>query len=88
MLPYIVGLGIAFDLITVRAIFVSITEKKFRPGVPLVSLICYGIFFGWEFIVSLDTAEFFNPYLFLAGGLIVLHILLQAISSLTKKKYS
>lgn len=87
MLLYIIGLGLVFDLITLRAIILSVAEKKHRPGVPIVSLVCYGIFFVWELVLSLDTNEFSNPYLLLAGGLIILHILLQSVVHLTKRKY-
>ena len=87
MLPYIIGLGLIFDLITLRAIILSVAEKKYRPGLPLISIVCYGIFFVWEFILCLDAGDFSNPYLLLASGLIALHILLQAVIHVAKRKY-
>ena len=88
MILYIIGLGIIFDLITLRAIILSVAEKKYRPGVPLISLACYCVFFVWELMICLDAGEFANPYLLLAGALIIIHILLHMVSHMAKKKYS
>lgn len=87
MLIYILGLGVVFDLITLRAIVLTVAEKKYRPAVPYVALICYIINLLAQYVYALDASNFSNPMLLLAGGLIAIHILLQAVLRAARKKF-
>ena len=88
MLDIVVFTGIIFDLLSLRALVLTLIDRKFKPGIPVLGLICYMIFFLKAFTDSLDAGSFNNPYLMVASGLIAAHLLLHGALFYCKRKYN
>jgi len=88
MLPILVITGIIFDLFSLHALVLTLIDKKLKPGIPVIGLVCYMIFFLKAFTDSLDIGSFSNPYLMAASGLIAAHVLLHGALFYCKRKYS
>lgn len=88
MLPVLVVTGMIFDLLSLRALVLTLIDKKFKPGIPVIGLVCYMIFFLMAFTDSLDAGSFNNPYLMFASGLIAAHLLLHGALFYCKRKFS
>ncbi len=87
MLQVLVVTGIIFDLLSLRALVLTLVDKKFTPGIPLVGLFCYLIFFLKAFTDSLDAGSFNNPYLMAVSGLIMAHLSIHGALFYCKKKF-